>query len=183
LAYLAAKNHGLTEEADAILELAGMTDNPPNIGGGKGQLLKSPTPILRQFNSNWPLLALPKGFSEGVFTSLSAAPAKKMVSEAVVPSMDDDEGDGWGASAENGSMTAADLMMDDADVEGGWDLDVDLDVPEDELALAEAEAADGDYFSVPTMGAGVGDAWCRNSALAADHAAAGNFDSAMQVCG
>jgi coatomer protein complex subunit alpha (xenin) len=175
----------MTEEAAAILELAGKTDSPPNIGGGRGELLKAPTPILKQFNANWPLHAASKGFSDGVFTSLGAAPStvKKTVSDVVVPDMDDD-GDGWGTSVadKTAASAVADLMMNDADVDGGWDLDADLDIPAEDLALAEAEAADGDFFSVPTMGAGVGDVWCRNSALAADHAAAGNFESAMQVC-
>lgn len=162
LAWLAAKSHGMEDEARALLEMAGRIEEPLIKGGG--ELLKAPRPIFKGMG-NWPLKEGAKGFTDGVFTS-TVSPKKAV--EAVVPDADA----GWGAE----EADVDDLMLDEGD--GGWDLDADLDIPADELALVEAE---GDGYLVPSMGVGVGAEWCRNSSLAWDHAAAGEFDSAMQL--
>lgn len=189
LAYLSAKTYGMTEEAQAILELAGKTeDELPPMPALSGSLLKAPTPIMKLFDTNWPLLSLSKGFTDGVFTSSGKKPSavadKASDSLKSMPA----SGDDWGMDDDpvpnttGAAAAVVDLMDVNQDLDdGGWDLDADLDIPAEDLALAEAEAADGDFFSVPTLGTSISDTWCRNSALAADHAAAGNFESAMQV--
>jgi coatomer protein complex subunit alpha (xenin) len=75
---------------------------------------------------------------------------------------------------------------------GGWnDGDSDLDLDDDlaGLDLGDDDAAGGGdgagggagYFVAPKAGAAVSTAWCNNSSIAADHAAAGSFDTAMQL--
>lgn len=87
-------------------------------------------------------------------------------------------------------MTAdANGFADAIDEGDGWgDIEAELDIPPEHMAHAEAAAAaaasDSDvssFFIAPTTGTSMNDIWCRNSALAADHAAAGNFETAMQV--
>lgn len=74
---------------------------------------------------------------------------------------------------------------------GGWDDDLDLGDLGDasggkggdtsDAFLASERSADADVFVVPTAGTSVTTHWCSNSSHAADHAAAGSFETAMQL--
>jgi coatomer protein complex subunit alpha (xenin) len=76
--------------------------------------------------------------------------------------------------AEAPSAAAGDLGGDEDDDVGGWDMGDD----------GEAEAED-DFVEVEGAETGAGsseaDLWARNSPLAADHVAAGSFETAMQL--
>ncbi|KAK8272567.1 hypothetical protein V6Z12_D11G342400 [Gossypium hirsutum] len=62
--------------------------------------------------------------------------------------------------------------------EGGWDLE-DLELPpEVETPRVNARSS---VFVAPTPGMPVNQIWTQRSSLAADHAAAGNFDTAMRL--
>lgn len=65
--------------------------------------------------------------------------------------------------------------------EAGWD----LDAGEDEAAAVEADEAveeeEEELGAGATPGANETELWVRNSPLAADHVAAGSFETAMQV--
>jgi coatomer protein complex subunit alpha (xenin) len=112
---------------------------------------------------------------------------------------------GEGASTKKGKASADD---DDGE-EGGWDADDDLDLGDVDVddSSAAATAADSrfvrsqhivqsivlpqahvtlpfgsdGYFVPPTRGVAQARVWANNSQLAGDHAAAGSFDTAMQV--
>lgn len=186
LAYMAAKTHGLDEEAEKILKIAEAEgfSPPPNLPSVSGELLKAPTPILKRFDANWPLLSLSKGFTEGVFTS-TATQKKDSLAGKSAPAPQEESG--WGdeeveipntngihASHINGA--AEDEAFEDA---GGWDLEDELDLPIDDAPLPVTGSPTSFVPPVPELNAS--DLWCRNSGLAFDHAASGNFESAMQV--
>ena len=64
LAYLTAKTHGMTEDADRLEAMLTESGVAVPAVDGSGELLLPPTPILRE--DNWPLLTVTKGFFEGV---------------------------------------------------------------------------------------------------------------------
>ncbi|KAH6560191.1 hypothetical protein BASA60_000390 [Batrachochytrium salamandrivorans] len=189
LAYLAARTHGLHEEADAILAAAGLTEPPPIFPNA--QLLKAPTPIIRQPDSNWPLLTVSKNMFEGTITQNTSSIS------APVASMDDPDfanaGD-WGDEdldipeitgdrAKPNTATANVVSNGAAHSPGeesgeGWDIELDLDIPLDDMIDGGANAV---QFNPPAAGTRIGDTWMRNSSLAADHVASGAFESAMQL--
>ncbi|KAI8921109.1 coatomer WD associated region-domain-containing protein [Powellomyces hirtus] len=179
LAYLAAKTHGLQDEAAAILAQAGL-ETPPTLPSN-GQLLKTPTPLLRQ--GNWPQLPVSRGFfEEGLVggVQITGAPTETQVMQDVGGWADTEADDPY--TSEDGPRSAGLNMPAELDVGDGqgWGLDDDLDLPHAPQAVhnASTEAA---TFQAPTPGTNFSDAWVRNSALAADHAAAGSFESAMQL--
>lgn len=177
MAYLTAKTNGLDETADEILEAAGLDaadiDDVPSFGTST---LKPPPIVTSTTNLNWPSVsagenffdrALANGNLEGgaepayVNGDAAAGAASSALDdwakEEVVEDIDPEEG-GWELDADGGEFQSA---QDDADVE----------VIEDEELGAGA-----------TPGVDESDLWVRNSPLAADHVAAGSFDTAMQVC-
>ncbi|KAF9366948.1 hypothetical protein CPB97_006659, partial [Podila verticillata] len=75
------------------------------------------------------------------------------------------------------SLHATDAL--DMDGDGGWDLDADLAA---ELhAETGAIVAESSGLTIPVAGQSEAEVWCQNSPLAADHVAAGAFESAMQL--
>ena len=74
LAYLTAQTHGLVEEAESILAVAGLTPEDITDLPTNGQLLKPPTPIIRQIDSNWPLLTVSRSFFDSAFASMENNP-------------------------------------------------------------------------------------------------------------
>ncbi|EGF83385.1 hypothetical protein BATDEDRAFT_32736 [Batrachochytrium dendrobatidis JAM81] len=176
LAYLAARTHGLHEEADAIMAEAGLTEAPAILPNAR--LLKTPTPIFKQFDSNWPLLTVSKiMFESTVLQNTNFANAGDWGDEDLdIPEMSGErrKPSATATAAHNGNGHA--LGMDGEEGGGGWDLEVDLDIP-----LDDAPEANIVEYNPPAPGTRIADIWVRNSTLAADHVAAGAFDSAMQL--
>ncbi|KAJ3408073.1 hypothetical protein HDV05_005149 [Chytridiales sp. JEL 0842] len=185
LAYLSAKTHGLEEEAEAILAASGLEAPPPL--PAPGELLRAPAPILRQFDSNWPLLTVSKGLFEGGMlpqannNPLAAPIGMPDAAFEEVGDWDDDDLDlPGGAPAKKPSPTraaAADLDGEDGEGEGWGDDDLDLG---DDFVPAETGHASVDFVA-PAPGPSVTDVWVQSSQLAADHIAAGSFETAMNV--
>ncbi|KAI9207062.1 coatomer WD associated region-domain-containing protein [Polychytrium aggregatum] len=187
LAYLAAQTHGLTEEADSILAAAGLESRPELPDGG--ELLKTPTPIFKQHEVNWPSLTISRGiFDAGLFQSDN--PTAAPVPMDIDP-LNEDVGD-WGDDADldipelgtssakpSAAKAAVDVPIDLGEGEG-WDLDADLDIPGELMDASLAGAAASQYVP-PTAGTPIGEHWLRNSGHAADHIAAGSFETAMQL--
>lgn len=168
LAYMTAKAHGLEEQCQSILEASGLTEEQINVPI-VGKPLSPLTPIVPTFKANWPV----KGTSSSVFEKALLGQVEGIEDEAVTAT------NGYGdedllvpdaGTARNGQLDEAE---EDEDV-AGWDMGDDVDV--------EAES---DFVNVESADAGAGsseaDMWARNSPLAADHVAAGSFETAMQL--
>ncbi|KAL8937067.1 MAG: hypothetical protein Q9216_004616 [Gyalolechia sp. 2 TL-2023] len=164
LAYATAKTHGMEQDCQEILEITGLTEDQiklPQIGDP----LEPPKPIVPTHKANWPT----KATSHSVFE-------KALLGE--VGAIDED------APVTNG-FDHADEAAEDEVVKGqlgdeeeedvaGWDMGDDINIE-----------VENDFVNVDTAEAGAGsseaDMWARNSPIAADHAAAGSFETAMQL--
>ncbi|KAG0285098.1 hypothetical protein BGZ98_005661, partial [Dissophora globulifera] len=185
LAYLTAKTHGMNEVADEILEAAGMTAEDVADLPTHGTLLAPPRPLMQVHDSNWPQLAVSRSYFESVFTGDmdGVAPQAPLMANEPEPQVDQ-----WGMddefsipSLEHKGASLAPVMSDalDMDGDGGWDMDADLAA---ELhAETGAIVAEDSGLTIPVAGQSEAEIWCQNSPLAADHVAAGAFESAMQL--
>ncbi|KAE8153991.1 coatomer WD associated region-domain-containing protein [Aspergillus avenaceus] len=161
LAYLTAKTHGMTEEAESILEACGLTEDQitlPTID----QPLQVPHPIVPTFKSNWPVKAAGhSSFEKALLGEVGAE------DEAAAIALEAEE-------EEEEAETAGEALEDEDEDVAGWDMGDEINVEED-----------ADLVNVENAEAGAGsseaDLWARNSPLAADHVAAGSFDTAMQL--
>jgi coatomer protein complex subunit alpha (xenin) len=189
LAYLTAQSHGLTEEAESILTTAGLTSEDITDLPSNGQLLKPPTPIIRHHDSNWPLLTVSRSFLDTAFT------ASTNNNSLVTPYTFTDTTEGieeiggdWGGDDELGFTADGDKLVENqSDGEqpedgSGWDIDNDLSVQLDSENNNELVHGTQSEFVPPTSGTKESELWVHNSPLAADHVAAGSFETAMQVC-
>ncbi|KAI9497476.1 coatomer protein alpha subunit [Zychaea mexicana] len=203
LAYLTAKSHGLTEKAEAILAQSGKDESQVQLPSAACELPAIPKPVVQLEDPNWPLLTVSKSFFEGAFAAAADTPsaaATGVPSFTYDENVDEGAGD-WGVDDDDdlgipglSSKTPAedDLFgtpepgqvggVEDQDDEegGGWDLDDDIKADLDaEISQAAAQATA--EFVAPTAGTNEAAIWSQNSPLAADHIAAGSFESAMQA--
>jgi coatomer protein complex subunit alpha (xenin) len=176
LAYYTAKTNGLDDTALDILEEAGMTEDdlpPPPQNAGHSSLAP-PVASFSQAEANWPIKNLGESFFD-------RALANGGVEGFVGQEANGDAGETLDAWAAGG----ADEPMGEDEEEGaedeGWDLDAEVVAPEEEDVTEEAAAGEADLSEGVSQGVGENEMWTRNSPLAADHAAAGSFESAMQV--
>lgn len=198
LAYLAAKTRGLTEKAEAILNAAGKTEQDVQLPTENPDLPSIPKPVAQLEDPNWPLLTVSKSFFEGAFIAVdkngpdaTAVPAFSYNDQ--IENIEEAAGD-WGADDEDlgipglsskappeedlyGTPEAGD---EEEGEDGGWDLDGDIKADID-AEISQAAAQETAEFVAPTAGTSESVAWPQNSPLAADHVAAGSFESAMQV--
>ncbi|KAG0638051.1 coatomer WD associated region-domain-containing protein [Tuber brumale] len=168
LAYVTAKAHGLNEECEAILEASGLTEEDIRIPEISVPV-PPPRAIVPTHQKNWPLRAASQSF----FEKALLGQVESMTIEDEAPSgtngfgMDEGAGDGKGF---NGDL----LDVEGEEDVAGWDMG------DDDLNLEQAGE-----LAVETDGAGVGmseaELWARNSPIAADHVAAGSFETAMQL--
>ncbi|KAK3724469.1 hypothetical protein LTR37_001093 [Vermiconidia calcicola] len=164
LAYLAAKANGLDDQCQEILEASGLTEDQVNLPTFDTPS-SLPKAIAPTFKANWPTRATgASSFEKALLTGgdEAAAPeANGFVEEDLLAEE---------APETNGALEAG----DDEDAAEGWDMGDD--------AVPEAEE---DFVNVESAEAGAGsseaDLWTRNSPLAADHAAGGSFDTAMNL--
>ncbi|KAJ3189293.1 hypothetical protein HDU85_002921 [Gaertneriomyces sp. JEL0708] len=183
LAYLAARTHGLAEEASEILAAAGRESEPDMPQGG--ELLKTPTPILRQHDINWPHLPIARSFFEEGLLGNAPADAPQLAAESDLMQMQ--EANQWAntesdaAHVQGQAADTGDSVGDAMPEGGGWDFGGDFELPTAPAETAPVTAGDSNIFVPPLPGKSFADNWVQNSALAADHAAAGSFDSAMQL--
>ncbi len=133
-----------------------------------GKPLQPPEPIVPTHQANWPVKAASHSFFEKALLGEVGA-----VEDDVPPTSNGlDHMDG----TEEGEAAPRDGELGEGEDEdaAGWDMGDDINV--------EAES---DFVNVDSADAGAGsseaDLWARNSPIAADHAAAGSFESAMQL--
>ena len=174
MAYLTAKTNGLEDEALEVLEAAGLTeadvDDVPSFGKSS---LAPPPVVSATTNSNWPSLTTGESFfdkalANGNLEGGDVSYVNGIDSGAAASAALDD----WAKDEEAGEDIPAE--------EGAWDLDADAEEAaenkEEEVAEEEVDLGAGAAPGVSEM-----ELWTRNSPFAADHVAAGSFDTAMQV--
>jgi coatomer protein complex subunit alpha (xenin) len=166
LAYATAKAQGLDEQAQSILEAAGVSEEQiklPSIGAP----LAPAKPIVPTHKTNWPTRAA----SSTVFEKALQGEVEGVGSEEPAANGYGDE-DLMGEPETKSAV--AELGGDEEDDVAGWDMgdDGDVEVEDDFVEVEGAEAG---------AGSSEADMWARNSPLAADHIAAGSFDTAMQL--
>ena len=165
LAYMTAIAHGLTDECKSILDASGLTEDQVSLPF-IGQPLNTPRVVVTTHNANWPV----KAASHSFFEKALLGEVENVEDQEVPTSNGFGHGDvqGNGTSQQNGRGAEED---EDA---AGWDMGDDINV--------EVES---DFVDVENSEAGVGsneaETWARNSPIAADHVAAGSFETAMQL--
>ena len=164
---MTAKAHGLTDECQAILEASGLTEDQIRIPE-TGAPLSTPKAIVPTHESNWPLRATSQSFFEKALLGQVEALTIEEPAPTASNHLDFDDEAKEEASRSNGN-----LMVDDED-EAGWDIGEDIVLEEQEGLIS----VDNDDTAAGTSEA---ELWARNSPIAADHVAAGSFDSAMQL--
>ncbi|KAL6504720.1 hypothetical protein OROHE_023478 [Orobanche hederae] len=179
LAYITASVHGLHDVAERLSAKLG--DNIPSLPKGKkASLFIPPSPVICA--GDWPLLMVSKGIFEGGLDRAHDSPED-------YEEVDDVD---WGETLDindmdnniqNGDVNIApdDENLHDENEERGWDLDA-LDLPADiETPKAASLGNRSSIFVAPTPSMPVSQIWVQKSSLAAEHAAAGNFDMAMRL--
>ncbi|KAL9042427.1 MAG: hypothetical protein Q9214_003783 [Letrouitia sp. 1 TL-2023] len=164
LAYMTAKSHGLEQECQNILDVSGLTEDQMNLPV-VGKPLQPPKSVVPTYKANWPVKATSTSFFEkALLGEVGAADEDALVANGY------DHADG---PAEDEAIRDGQLGEEEEDA-AGWDMGDDINV--------EAEP---DFVNVDSAEAGAGsseaDLWARNSPIAADHVAAGSFDTAMQL--
>lgn len=164
---MTAKSHGLEEECESILEATGLTEDQISLPA-IGSPLSPPKPVVSTFKANWPT----KATSQSVFE-------KALLGQVEGLSLEDEpaaasNGFGFDEAGDDDAGREANLIDEDEDDDAaGWDMGEDI--PE----------VESDFVNVDSAEAGAGsseaDLWARNSPLAADHVAAGSFETAMQL--
>ncbi|QRV90867.1 coatomer subunit beta [Ceratobasidium sp. AG-Ba] len=169
LAYLTARNHGLEDLAEEILQSVGLSeDDIEGLPPVASSPLVPPPVVTSTAQLNWPALSKGENFFEkamanGGLLDPSASPETYVNGVETGPALDE-----W----ETGGATAEDEEAADAE---GWDLDEGVgDAVDEETNVVEG--ADGAATGISET-----ELWTRNSPFAADHVAAGSFESAMQT--
>jgi coatomer subunit alpha len=171
---MTAKTHGLDELAQEILETAGLTEadisDLPSLGTAP---LKPPAVVTPTANFNWPLIPAGESFFEHALANgnLELGADASITDGAEVAGTN--ALDAWAKEE-----TQGDIDLD----EGGWDLDPDGDVQPLSATDQVISGSDEELGAGATPGISETELWIRNSPFAADHVAAGSFDTAMQVC-
>ena len=183
MAYLTAKSNGLDDEASEVLEAAGLTEEelsplPPL----KSSRLAPPGVVTASHELNWPCVGTSESFFDRALTQASgmdtnANPVGSLGGAGRGDPLDEwaaEDGDGMDVEGEAGE-----------EVEEAWDI-AGSEIPESALDTehgesagvgAEEDGADGEVKE----GIQENELWVKNSPLAADHVAAGSFETAMQV--
>ncbi|XP_074313237.1 coatomer subunit alpha-1-like [Silene latifolia] len=175
LAYITASVHGLLDASERLASKLG--DALPSLPKGKiPSLLIPPPPVMCA--GDWPLLRVMKGVFDGGIEIGRGAPEEE----------EEEVGADWGESLEDFEATTNGESQEHPDIEGaeeseengGWDLE-DLDLPLEEETPKASVSARSSVFVAPGLGMPVSHIWTQKSSLAAEHAAAGNFDTAMRL--
>ena len=166
LAYMTAKTHSLEEECQLILEASGLSEDElssPTLGRPQQSLAAT----VSTHGESWPA----KAASHSFFERALLGEVEGLDDEAVpAPNGLDQIEDVDGVSkAPNGLQREE----EEEDAEG-WDIGDDVAV-EVESGLVDVGAVEAG------AGSSEADMWARNSPIAADHAAAGSFETAMQL--
>ncbi|GAA5898846.1 hypothetical protein JCM8208_005410 [Rhodotorula glutinis] len=202
LAYMTAKTNGLDDLAQQVLDEAGLTED--DVAGvlpaslPQRSTLRPPPIVTHTFEHNWPSVGVTESFfdralaaaASGEPTGLDAYDGDDLLEQAVAG---EEGGLAWAAEdgnaldrqaaqeaedawdlADEGGDGAAAGGADDAFLNGGG-------IGEAGEGAAELGGAGADDELAGAVQPGIPEAelWVRNSPLAADHVAAGSFETAM----
>jgi coatomer protein complex subunit alpha (xenin) len=179
LAYLTAATHGLQDDVQRLGELAEAAGKPlPSLDNvADAQLIQPPTPILRA--DNWPLLTVSKS---ALYDRGNGGEASAVAASAASANDEPISANDWGDDLDLGDDDHG-AEKEDGGEPGGWD--DDLDLGDDDDGPAPAAASGGDFAAevgaMPSPGPNASMQWIAQSSHAADHVAAGSFESAMQL--
>ncbi|KAI2471140.1 Coatomer, alpha subunit [Annulohypoxylon bovei var. microspora] len=169
LAYMTAKAHGLEEECQSILEATGIAEDQLTLPTF-GESLTPPKPVVPTYKANWPTKATSQSFFEKALASQLEGITLEEEPSAAANGFGEEAMDEDVPAKRNGALEAE----DDEDA-AGWDMGDDI-APEAESDFVNVESTDAGG-----AGSSEADLWARNSPLAADHIAAGSFESAMNL--
>jgi len=152
-------------------------DLPPPPQNSGHSTLAPPTVTFPQADSNWPIKNLGESFFD---RALANGSTEGFVGQEPANGTGTANGSG-GDQLDAWANEEADEGVDGEEEDEGWDLDAEvIDVPEEE-EVEDQEAVEADFSEGVSPGVAEDEMWIRNSPLAADHAAAGAYESAMQV--
>jgi coatomer protein complex subunit alpha (xenin) len=179
LAYHTAKSNGLIDLAEEILEETGLTeDDIPQAGPSSGSSSLAPPPVVTsQAEFNWPTKSMGESYFDKALAA-AAADSSAEVSYSNGYSNTAEKEDAWAEEADE-EMVGED---GEAEEDDGWGLDAEEFVsPEEETEEQVPEETGASLADGVSPGIPEDEQWTRNSPLAIDHAAAGSYESAMQV--
>lgn len=190
LAYLTAKSHGLQEECEAVksamLEIDPDFSEDSLLALDNPSFLLPPVPILQLMELNWPLLPSNEPSLKEISRNL---PEEPPLSQTTGVSQNDahpwaEDDDDFGFS--DAQSRSRNNTMDHADVTAGAKWDHDLDFGEDDLDISHGDVdanavVSSNFVAAPTVGVSPQRHWVNNSSVAADHVAAGSFETAMKL--
>ncbi|EJD51205.1 coatomer subunit alpha-2 [Auricularia subglabra TFB-10046 SS5] len=173
LAYLTAMTNGLPDVAQEILDAAGLTqEDIQEVPSFPASTLGPPPAITPAGQLVWPAVPAAENFFEQALVNGGLEEPAGAATYA--------NGDAAGAALDDWANEEAAEEEEEIDVDAGWDLDVEgPEATFDEAAELEVDA--GDAGPSASHGINETDLWVRNSPFAADHVAAGDFKSAMQL--
>lgn len=149
-------------------------DLPPPPQNSGHTTLAPPRPVFQQVGNNWPIKNLGESFFD---RALANGGTDAPTGESSTLANGTEQLDAW--AAEDAPIDEEDGEVDEDE---GWDLDADvIAAPEEEEVEEQVTGGEADLSDGVSPGIAENEMWVRNSPLAADHAAAGNFESAMQV--
>jgi len=192
LAYASAAVHDMKETADNIQSKMGTEIQTPSLSDNG--LLFPPIPIFRGHESNWPLLNVSKGYFDASETRRGEEVVEeKKSSRATFAAMEDlGEAKGWGDDLDDlddepkpkpskNTVDEDEYTEKVVEERSEWDIDdLGLSDDEDTKTAASSKATPNSSAILPTSGPSYTSAWT-NSNFAADHVAAGSFESAFKL--
>ncbi|CAH1422297.1 unnamed protein product [Lactuca virosa] len=169
LAFATAKTHGMNDIVEELF--VKLKDNIPILPLRSTSLLIPPTPVMS--GGDWPLQRVTKGIFEGSLDNTQ----EEYEDAADADWVEDLDV----ADVDNGDISIVDDEDPNEDNEsGGWDHE-DLELPPDFDTPKATSTARSAVFVPPNPGLPATHMWAQKSSLAAEHVAAGNFDTAMRL--
>ncbi|GMF15276.1 unnamed protein product [Phytophthora lilii] len=194
LALLTAATHGLGEHVERLRALLQETNPDFDVDAFLARemlpnptLLSPPPCVSRLENENWALVEI----NEPTIQDHAIAAEKREAERSLQPQQQ--ETGRRSVEERPARKSSMDLALDAAGdawgVDGDLDLDDSLTIDDPSLGMDSAAlendfaglSTESGFVAAPTPGTSLAVQWVRNSSLAADHVAAGSFQTAMQL--
>ncbi|KDN43312.1 putative COP1-coatomer complex alpha chain of secretory pathway vesicles [Tilletiaria anomala UBC 951] len=206
LAYATARSHGLLDDAAAIADAAGATPGMTGLETGGDdvqsnmQPLRPPQIVTPAYKYAWPVLPGKESFFDKALVANAEDGQVIFKDNAVAEAVDADEwleADGFadaeeeiddpdgilaaaGTTATGGVLASTTAIASAAAAEEAWDLE-ETELPVNSFDAPVVTPLGDRPLEGTEPGSSETEHWLRNSALAADHCAAGSFKTAMTL--